>query len=164
MMEVLREVESKAGPSYHRDLLLTNAEVDVKSEVVLTQCRHASLMEEFCNTFSTPVMRSEPLTELQHNKIVLLQQQISWKCKKMCKSIVQFLIEEKPLDLYQVLQDNNRFHYEDEMFHLYQFLFGNVKNAVTQSSKVVADEFHAKLFYYIVKSQGEKAVGGIVKD
>jgi hypothetical protein len=44
---------------------------------------------------------------------------------------VQFLIEEKPLDLYQVLQDNNRFHYEDEMFHLYQFLFGNVKNVVT---------------------------------
>jgi len=131
MMEVLREVESKAGPSYRRDLLLTNAEVDVKSKVVLTRCRHASLMEEFCETFSTTVMQSEPLTELQQNKIVLLQQQISQKCKKMCKSIVQFLIEEKPLDPNQVMQDNDRFEHEDEMFHLYQFLFGNVKNVVT---------------------------------
>jgi hypothetical protein len=131
MMEVLHEVESKVGPSYRRDLLLTNAEVDVKSKVVLTRCRHASLMEEFCETFSTTVMQNEPLTELQQNKIVLLQQQISQKCKKMCKSIVQFLIEEKPLDPNQVMQDNDRFEHEDEMFHLYQFLFGNVKNVVT---------------------------------
>jgi hypothetical protein len=50
--------------------------------------------------------------------------------KRACASIVQCLLNKKPITTNTLLEDHNRYEYEDEMLPMYQFMCHNAENSI----------------------------------
>jgi hypothetical protein len=58
--EMMKEVQARAGVTKRRDVLLTNTELDVKAEILLSKVKHSDMMYTFLSGFASSVARSQP--------------------------------------------------------------------------------------------------------
>jgi hypothetical protein len=146
----MKEIQAHTGIMKVRDVLLTNTKLDLKSEILSSRLKHSDMMFTFLNGFASSVARSKLRMQEEQEEVKSLQTLVNKGRKRACGSIVQCLLNKKPICTDMLLQDNGRFDYEDEMFTIYQFMCHNAENSIKQIADYTFDDFNAKLFYQIL--------------
>ncbi len=154
--ELMKEVQARAGVMKCRDVLLTDTELNVKAEILLSKLKHSDMMFTFLSGFASSVARSQPRMAKEQEDVKSAQSLVNKERKRACASIVQCLLNKKPITTNTLLEDHNRYEYEGEMFTMYRFLCHNAENSVKQIVEFAVDDFNVKLFYEILESQGVK--------
>lgn len=94
-----------------------------------------------------------------------IQSKMQKLCTKLTKMLVQYIINNKPLCRETMLEDMEAFAYEAEMFTMLCFYSHKAEDSLKHISEFAANEFHSKLFYQVLSSQGQKKVEKhLVKD
>ncbi len=114
IQEMMKETLAKAGLTKTRDMLLMNTELHLKIKVLLSQLKHSELMLKFLSGWSLSVTECNPLTQEEEEDVKSAQKCMNQGRQKSVKSILQFIITNKPITTVTLLEDNDKFDFKDE--------------------------------------------------